>query len=364
MADMSKKNVPAVAVAVGEKKTPLQPALQLSDKETVDALAKLSKYQVLMKQDGACLFRAVSQLLYDTQDYHLEVRQKVCDYLLEHTATYWPFVQPLLKDGGVRDMPAYVEHMKKATTYGDEPEISTLFGVFNLGITIYYNIRGLPTNTQYYPVFIAGTNFPLPTIWLELLYKNDNHYDLLLNKGHKVKPPLASPLLYSDAAAMVPLKSMNKPKGAGPPPSSPVPEIKRTEEWPATKSTSADAPPRKLATRTPTASAWGKKPNIEQAPAVPSNVTTTLAASAKAPEPAAPAACTASASAASALEPSSVICEAVWYDDDGDGLWYEALALKLHDRGIYEVVFPKYERGQIYYIPFKNVRAPILPPLP
>ncbi len=43
--------------------------------------------------DGNCLFRALSDQLYGTPNYHFGLRTEICDWIDEHKERYEPFVE-------------------------------------------------------------------------------------------------------------------------------------------------------------------------------------------------------------------------------------------------------------------------------
>jgi OTU-like cysteine protease len=103
---------------------------------------------------GNCLFRALSDQLYDTTDRHGEIRQKVVEYLRTNRADFEPFV-PIDTGDWVRSQAstrssrsrkvsvdddhyeAYLENMAKPKTWGGEIEIRAFCEAFDTDVIIH-----------------------------------------------------------------------------------------------------------------------------------------------------------------------------------------------------------------------------------
>ncbi|GJQ14954.1 hypothetical protein GpartN1_g6745.t1 [Galdieria partita] len=84
-----------------------------------------------VEEDGNCLFRAVADQLYGSQDYHEHVRNKVCDYMqangdffCQFLTTERPFVQ-------------YVQDMRKDGTWAGNIELQAVSLAFHVNIRIH-----------------------------------------------------------------------------------------------------------------------------------------------------------------------------------------------------------------------------------
>ncbi|EPQ55723.1 cysteine proteinase [Gloeophyllum trabeum ATCC 11539] len=68
--------------------------------------------------DGNCLFRALSDQLYGTESYHLQLRQQVCNWIEAHKDRYAPFCDD------ERGLDTHLRCMRQPATYGGHMELS------------------------------------------------------------------------------------------------------------------------------------------------------------------------------------------------------------------------------------------------
>lgn len=88
--------------------------------------------------DGACLFRAISFVLYDTQDKAQEVRKKIVTYVINHWEDYSIMSQD--SDGNnYRSSADYFIDMLKFNTYGGLCELVAAGQLFLVFIEVYLN---------------------------------------------------------------------------------------------------------------------------------------------------------------------------------------------------------------------------------
>lgn len=71
-----------------------------------------------VEEDGNCLFRAVSDQLYGSEDYHEHVRKKVCDYMQSHSDFFGNFLT------GERSVAQYIQDMRKDGSWAGNIEVS------------------------------------------------------------------------------------------------------------------------------------------------------------------------------------------------------------------------------------------------
>ncbi|KAI0632709.1 hypothetical protein C8Q77DRAFT_838726 [Trametes polyzona] len=81
-------------------------------------LRQLGLYAAHTIGDGNCLFRALSDQLYGTPSYHLQLRQDICDWIEAHKERYAPFVED---DRGLEH---HLSCMRQQATYGGHMELS------------------------------------------------------------------------------------------------------------------------------------------------------------------------------------------------------------------------------------------------
>eukprot|EP00949_MAST-11_sp_MAST-11-sp1_P001616 g1616.t1 len=101
------------------------------DVELSGALAAQGLCLEKMSADGNCLFRAVAHQIYGSADRHMELRERVCEYLLsegqrDHFANF--------VDGKFED---YVRKMKRSGTWGGNLEIEAMQEIFDRKIEVH-----------------------------------------------------------------------------------------------------------------------------------------------------------------------------------------------------------------------------------
>lgn len=87
--------------------------------------------------DGNCLFRAMSILLFGTQEQHGEIRTKVCEYLLSESARFELFLVAENDTGMEFTFADYVKNMRKPGEWGGEPELRILEEIYDRPIEMY-----------------------------------------------------------------------------------------------------------------------------------------------------------------------------------------------------------------------------------
>ena len=76
-----------------------------------------------MNSDGNCLFRSLSDQLYnDDGDEHGTVREEICDFLQEHKEEFQSFLLMDEDDEDIMNIDDYVEHMREHMTWGSDIE--------------------------------------------------------------------------------------------------------------------------------------------------------------------------------------------------------------------------------------------------
>lgn len=94
-----------------------------------------------VSNDGNCFFRAVSDQLYGTEEYHMKLRERACDYLLAHKDHYQCFVDD------EQSFDDYVADMRADGVWADNLELQAISMVYNVNIRVHqsgkpsYDIR-------------------------------------------------------------------------------------------------------------------------------------------------------------------------------------------------------------------------------
>lgn len=104
---------------------------------------------------GNCLFRALSDQLYNSTKKHEEVRHRVVQYLRSNKNHFEPFVMANVEENLIRSQPTtrssrsrttsvdqdpfeiYLENMAKASTWGGDIEITAFCEVFDKDVLIH-----------------------------------------------------------------------------------------------------------------------------------------------------------------------------------------------------------------------------------
>lgn len=120
-----------------------------------------------VKGDGNCLFRCISYMLYDSEEYHVIIRNKIIDYAQDNGDNF-------LKSSNL-DCTLY-EWSKKMSNFGEYGDAFTIeILCWMLEIPIYVSVRNI--YDQEYSSEIFGNWFSKQPIKLIL---RGNHYTLVL----------------------------------------------------------------------------------------------------------------------------------------------------------------------------------------
>uniref|UniRef100_A0A672T7B2 ubiquitinyl hydrolase 1 n=1 Tax=Sinocyclocheilus grahami TaxID=75366 RepID=A0A672T7B2_SINGR len=120
-------------------------------------LASIGLYRKMMARDASCLFRAVSEQLYYSQNYHQRIRKECVNFIKANRCNFEPFVQGSFEK--------YLERL-------EDPQVC---------------IQGKP------PTEIAEED-NLPKILL--CCSNNGHYDIVYPKNYPVDAAVCQALLY------------------------------------------------------------------------------------------------------------------------------------------------------------------------
>lgn len=97
-----------------------------------------------MNSDGNCLFRSLSDQLYnDNGDEHGAVRSEICDYLERNKDEFQNFLLMNEDDEDIMNIDDYVDHMREHTTWGSDIEIVAASRVYKRGIKVFSTHYGV-----------------------------------------------------------------------------------------------------------------------------------------------------------------------------------------------------------------------------
>ncbi|XP_065509429.1 OTU domain-containing protein 5 isoform X1 [Caloenas nicobarica] len=82
-----------------------------------------------MKEDGACLFRAVADQVYGDQDMHEVVRKHCMDYLMKNADYFSNYV--------TEDFATYISRKRKSTCHGNHIEMQAMAEMYNRPVEVY-----------------------------------------------------------------------------------------------------------------------------------------------------------------------------------------------------------------------------------
>ncbi|KAG1970010.1 putative bifunctional UDP-N-acetylglucosamine transferase and deubiquitinase ALG13 isoform X6 [Pimephales promelas] len=141
-------------------------------------LASIGLYRKMMARDASCLFRAVSEQLYFSQNYHQRIRKQCANFMRANRCNFEPFVQGSFEK--------YLERLEDPTETTGQVEIKALSLVYRRCFVI-YRYPGKP------PTEIAEED-NLPKILL--CCSNNGHYDIVYPKNYPMDAALCQALLY------------------------------------------------------------------------------------------------------------------------------------------------------------------------
>ncbi|KII75058.1 OTU domain-containing protein 5-A [Thelohanellus kitauei] len=144
---------------------------EISTNTVISKPPNLEIYEV--KQDGSCLFRAISYLMYGDEEHHLTLRQRCIKYIDNQWSNFRDFI--------TEDKYGYLQRKSLASCYGNHIEITALSSLLNVQIQIYDdNLAHISTIGQSPP-----DNSPRI---LCLCYRNRCHYDAVIDVNHPIVP--------------------------------------------------------------------------------------------------------------------------------------------------------------------------------
>ena len=117
--------------------------------------------------DGNWLCRALSRVLYGTEEYHVQIRTNIWDYIITHKARFSEFMEE-----GIH-IDDYISDMLMSREWGGHTEIVAFSKIYNTSVHVFDSLASEE------PVIKIVT--PNSSNEIAILFSGD-HYDCLLKK--------------------------------------------------------------------------------------------------------------------------------------------------------------------------------------
>ncbi|XP_054728339.1 uncharacterized protein LOC129237548 isoform X2 [Anastrepha obliqua] len=101
-------------------------------------------YRKHTARDASCLFRVISEQMYDTQLHHLAIRKKCVRYMRKHRDFFAPLIE--------RDLDEYLDDMSKPKTYGTLIELQAVGYMFQRNVLLFepFNLGNFYSTRSYF----------------------------------------------------------------------------------------------------------------------------------------------------------------------------------------------------------------------
>ncbi|XP_058495765.1 putative bifunctional UDP-N-acetylglucosamine transferase and deubiquitinase ALG13 isoform X2 [Solea solea] len=143
-----------------------------------DYLSSLGLYRKMVARDASSLFRAVSEQLYYSQNYHRRIRQDCADFMSVNRSNFEPFVEGSFEK--------YLERLEDPKETVGQVEIKALSQLYRRCFHI-YRYPGKPATV------ISEDNFVDKVM---LCCSINGHYDIVYLKSYPASAALCQALLY------------------------------------------------------------------------------------------------------------------------------------------------------------------------
>ncbi|XP_075209744.1 LOW QUALITY PROTEIN: putative bifunctional UDP-N-acetylglucosamine transferase and deubiquitinase ALG13 [Chanos chanos] len=141
-------------------------------------LASIGLYRKMMARDASCLFRAVSEQLYYSQNYHLKIRKDCVNFMRANRCNFEPFVEGSFEK--------YLERLEDPQETAGQVAIKALSLLYRRCFVIYRSPGKPPTEIT--------EEDSLPKILLGC--SNNGHYDLVYPRSYPADAAMCQSLLY------------------------------------------------------------------------------------------------------------------------------------------------------------------------
>ncbi|XP_039622481.1 putative bifunctional UDP-N-acetylglucosamine transferase and deubiquitinase ALG13 isoform X1 [Polypterus senegalus] len=141
-------------------------------------LASLGLYRKITARDASCLFRAVSEQLYYSQNYYERIRKACVMFMRANRCNFEPFVEGSFEK--------YLERLQDPTETAGQVEIKALSLLYKRCFVIYRHPGKPPTE-------ISEKDFKEKIL---LCCSNNGHYDCVYPKQYPIDAAVCQALLY------------------------------------------------------------------------------------------------------------------------------------------------------------------------
>ncbi|KAL0993892.1 hypothetical protein UPYG_G00115270 [Umbra pygmaea] len=141
-------------------------------------LASIGLYRKMMARDASCLFRAVSEQLYYSQNYQQKIRKDCVTFMRANRCNFEPFVEGSFEK--------YLERLEDPKETAGQVEIKALSSVYRRCFLI-YRYPGKP------PTVISDQECEEKIL---LCCSNNGHYDVVYSRNYPMDAALCQALLY------------------------------------------------------------------------------------------------------------------------------------------------------------------------
>ncbi|KAJ8405808.1 hypothetical protein AAFF_G00312450 [Aldrovandia affinis] len=143
-----------------------------------DYLASIGLYRKMMARDASCLFRAVSEQLYYSQNYHHKIRKDCVTFMRANRCNFEPFVEGSFEK--------YLERLEDPQETAGQVEIKALSLLYRRCFVI-YRYPGKP------PTEIAEEDYAEKIL---LCCSNNGHYDTVYPRSYPMDAAMCQSILY------------------------------------------------------------------------------------------------------------------------------------------------------------------------
>ena len=121
--------------------------------------------------DGNCMFRAVSDQVYGTDEPYQILREKCMDYLVILKRYFEPYID--------EDFDSYIKRKRKDKVWGDDVELEALSEIYNRPIEIYKE-SNKPLKTFHEMNYKQDSDYNYSLTPIRLSYHKNNHYNSIV----------------------------------------------------------------------------------------------------------------------------------------------------------------------------------------
>uniref|UniRef100_A0A4W5K5Y7 UDP-N-acetylglucosamine transferase subunit ALG13 n=1 Tax=Hucho hucho TaxID=62062 RepID=A0A4W5K5Y7_9TELE len=143
-----------------------------------DYLASIGLYRKMMARDASCLFRAVSEQMYYSQNYHQKIRKACVTFMRANRCNFEPFVEGSFEK--------YLERLEDPKETTGQVEIKALSSLYRRCFLV-YRYPGKP------PTEITEVDYMEKIL---LCCSNNGHYDVVYPRNYPIDAALCQALLY------------------------------------------------------------------------------------------------------------------------------------------------------------------------